>query len=93
VWDVAGEDPVFLGSCAAVGLPTFFVTAGHCVTGHEVTTLAVKHFGNTTRPLSAVVRHAILEERDIAVMEVEVEDASRSGRTKRFVLECVTVKG
>ena len=74
---MAGEDPLFLGSCAAVGLPTFFVTAGHCVTGHEVTTLAVKHFGNTTRPLSAVVRHAILEERDIAVMEVEVEDTSR----------------
>lgn len=74
---MAGEDPLFLGSCAAVGLPTFFVTAGHCVTGHEVTTLAVKHFGNTARPLSAVVRHAILEERDIAVMEVEVEDTSR----------------
>ena len=74
---MAGEDPLFLGSCAAVGLPTFFVTAGHCVTGHEVTTLAVKHFGNTTRPLSAVVRHAILEECDIAVMEVEVEDTSR----------------
>lgn len=74
---MAGEDPIFLGSCAAVGLPTFFVTAGHCVTGHEVTTLAVKHFGNTARPLSAVVRHAILEERDVAVMEVEVEDTSR----------------
>ena len=77
MWDVAGEIPAFLGSCAAVCLPTYFVTAGHCVTGRDVTTLAVKHYGNTTRPLSAVARYAVLEERDIAVMEVEVEDPSR----------------
>ena len=68
---------MFAGSCAAVGLPTYFVTAAHCVGGKDVKTLAVKHFGNTTQPLSPVVRSAILEERDFAVLEVEVEDPAR----------------
>jgi hypothetical protein len=74
VYDIcAPETPRYLGSCAALGLPTHFVTAAHCVIGRDRRSLAVNHFGIRRNPFSAVRRCSVYESCDVAVLEAEVE--------------------
>jgi hypothetical protein len=68
------NDPVYLGSCAALGLPTHFVTAAHCVLGRDIERLRVNHFGQGDDPFSAVRVCSIDERHDFAVLEAEVAE-------------------
>ena len=67
-------EPTYVGTCAALGLPTHFVTAAHCIVGRERDSLAVNHFGHSRNPYSAVSACSIYEFCDIAVLEAEVEE-------------------
>jgi hypothetical protein len=74
VYDISSpEAPKYLGSCAALGLPTHFVTAAHCVIGRDRLSLAVNHFGIRKDPFSAVRLCSVYEPCDVAVLEAEVE--------------------
>ena len=74
VYDVSSDEPTYLGSCAAVAIPTHFVTAAHCVIGRGPEQLAVNHFGHSEHPFSQVRGCSVYESCDIAVLEVDVEE-------------------
>lgn len=75
VYDTSSpEAPKYLGSCAALGLPTHFVTAAHCVIGRERDSLAVNHYGTSKEPFAPVHLCSVYEPCDVAVLEAEVEE-------------------